>query len=248
MTQAWYPACARAWVWQLAATPTDFPETGLVKLTSDVVVVRGEQELFDRTAHLFAGATEVACAANDLYTWTAAHPRREVADGVTDHHHVQGMRIRKVYRPGVLLDASASQHLREIQRLGANIRITPDEINETIILDRRFVILAGDRAHGIRSYSVITKPEVVQGVESLFEAAWRAATEFAVYDAHVAEIRALAPHILELLASGCKDETAARTLRIGLRTYRRRVAELMAALGASSRFQAGARARELGLM
>jgi DNA-binding NarL/FixJ family response regulator len=247
MTKAWYPVSARAWAWQLAAKPTDLPETGLVKLTSDVVVVRGEQELFDRTTHLFAGATEVACAANDLYTWTAAHPRREVADGVAGQH-IQGMRIRKVYRPGVLLDASASQHLREIQRLGATIRITPDEINETIILDRRLVILAGDTAHGMRSYSVITKPEVVQGVESLFEAAWRAATELAVYDAHIAEIRALAPHILELLASGCKDETAARTLRIGLRTYRRRVAELMAALGASSRFQAGARARELGLM
>jgi DNA-binding NarL/FixJ family response regulator len=218
-----------------------------VKLTSDVVVVRGEQELFDRTAHLFAGATEVACAANDLYTWAAAKPRRDSADGVA-RHTAQGKRIRKVYRPGVLLDASASHHLREIQRLGADIRITPDEINETIILDRRLVILAGDTAHGMRSYSVIATPELVQGVESLFEAAWRAATKLAVYDAELAEVRALAPHILELLASGCKDETAARTLRIGLRTYRRRVAELMAALGATSRFQAGARARELGLM
>jgi DNA-binding NarL/FixJ family response regulator len=48
--------------------------------------------------------------------------------------------------------------------------------------------------------------------------------------------------------SGCKDATAARRLDLGLRTYRRRVAELMTALDASSRFQAGARARELGLI
>ena len=33
-----------------------------------------------------------------------------------------------------------------------------------------------------------------------------------------------------------------------VRTYRRRVAELMTALGAESRFQAGVRARELGLI
>jgi hypothetical protein len=33
-----------------------------------------------------------------------------------------------------------------------------------------------------------------------------------------------------------------------VRTYRRRVAELMSALGAESRFQAGVRARELGLV
>ena len=54
--------------------------------------------------------------------------------------------------------------------------------------------------------------------------------------------------MLELLGSGCKDETAARTLGLGVRTYRRRVAELMNALGADSRFQAGVRARELGLI
>jgi DNA-binding NarL/FixJ family response regulator len=35
---------------------------------------------------------------------------------------------------------------------------------------------------------------------------------------------------------------------LSLRTYRRRVAELMTALGATSRFQAGARAHELGLI
>lgn len=61
-------------------------------------------------------------------------------------------------------------------------------------------------------------------------------------------MRIPAPQILEMLSSGCKDETAARTLGPGLRTYRRRVAELMTALGATSRFQAGAPARELGLV
>jgi DNA-binding NarL/FixJ family response regulator len=50
-----------------------------------------------------------------------------------------------------------------------------------------------------------------------------------------------------MLGAGLKDETAARELGLSLRTYRRRVADLMAALGADSRFQAGLRARELGL-
>ena len=43
------------------------------------------------------------------------------------------------------------------------------------------------------------------------------------------------------------DEAAARRLGTSLRTYRRRVAELMAALEVGSRFQAGMRAGELGL-
>lgn len=206
-----------------------------------VTTVRGEVELFARTAHLFETAEEVACAANDLNTWAATGRRHTT---VADHP----VRIRKLYRPGVLLNPSSAQHVREIQRAGASIRITPDDLNETILLDRRFAIMAGDLSGGRRNYSVISEPSVVQSVTSLFEAAWRSATTLEVYDTQHAELRVLAPRVLELLASGCKDETAARTLGLGVRTYRRRVAELMTALGADSRFQAGARARDLGLI
>lgn len=207
--------------------------------TDDVVVVRGAAELMARASHLFEQAGEVVCAADDLHTWAMARPRTP---------HVAGRQVRKLYRPAVLLDPSTAQHLRTIERQGARIRITPDELNETIILDRRVVILAGDAAHGLRSYSVITRTEVVDGVLSLFEAAWRAGRDLAAYDRDMDEVRELAPRIVELLASGCKDETAARTLGLSLRTYRRRVAELMSTLGATSRFQAGVRARELGLL
>ncbi|MFD2418387.1 helix-turn-helix transcriptional regulator [Amycolatopsis pigmentata] len=206
------------------------------------VVVRGEEELFIRTAHLFGVARDIACAANTMNTWAASRAK-EVDPGDLD-----GRRVRKLYRPGVLLEAGRAERLRELARLGAHIRIAPDEINETIILDGRMAILAGDSSHGPRSFSVFTRGEVVAGVASLFEAAWRRATPLSVFDARFAEVRALAPRILDVLASGCKDETAARTLGLGLRTYRRRVAELMEALGATSRFQAGARARELGLI
>jgi DNA-binding NarL/FixJ family response regulator len=208
--------------------------------TGQLGIVRGEEELFARTAHLFAAATEVACAANDLNTWAAS--RRASVEGPTP------TKLRKLYRPGVLLNPSSAQHLRAAREAGAEIRITRDEVNEVILLDRRVAILAGDLVAGRRTYSVLTEPSVVQGVTSLFDATWRAGTPLAVYDAEHAELCALAPRVLELLGSGCKDETAARTLGLGVRTYRRRVAELMEALGADSRFQAGVRARELGLI
>ena len=44
---------------------------------------------------------------------------------------------------------------------------------------------------------------------------------------------------LEVLATGVNDEVGAATLGVSTRTYRRHVAELMVAVGASSRFQAG---------
>ncbi|HEY0452199.1 DNA-binding response regulator [Actinophytocola sp.] len=212
--------------------------------SAQVAIVRDEEELFARTAHLFAAAADVACAANDLNTWQA---NRTAADGVVPQHRTS-VRVRKLYRPGVLLNPSTAQHLASLRQAGAEIRITQDEVNETIILDRRVAILAGDLSGGRRSYSVISQAEVVQGVASLFEAAWRSSVELAVYDAQLAELRSLAPRVLELLATGGKDESAARALGLGVRTYRRRVAELMAALGAESRFQAGVRARELGLV
>lgn len=202
-------------------------------------VLHDEEELLARTGHLFATATQLDCAARDVNTWV-------VTSGLPAP--VSTPKLRKLFRPATLLNPSMAQHLRSVADRGGGVRITADDINETIIIDRRFAILAGDLRDGRRSYGVVTEPAVVQNVLSLFDVAWRAGRDLEVYDAQYAELRDVAPRVLELLASGCKDETAARTLGLGVRTYRRRVAELMAALGAESRFQAGARARDLGLI
>lgn len=207
-------------------------------------VLHDEEELLTRTAHLFATASETSCAARDLNTWAATRPTAPVnLDPV-----LPPRRIRKLYQSGTLLNPSMAQHLRMLATKGAEVRITTDDLNETIILDRRFAILAGDQKDGQRSYSFVTEPTVVQNVQSLFEAAWRSATDLSTYDTQHADLATLAPKVLKLLASGCKDETAAKTLNLGVRTYRRRVAELMQALNATSRFQAGARARDLNLI
>jgi DNA-binding NarL/FixJ family response regulator len=52
--------------------------------------------------------------------------------------------------------------------------------------------------------------------------------------------------LLLMLASGCTDETIAREVGISVRHLRRRVARLMADLGAHSRFEAGAEASRRG--
>ncbi|CCH35326.1 response regulator transcription factor [Actinosynnema sp. NPDC047251] len=206
-----------------------------------VVVVRGEAELFARAAHLFEAATEeLACAANALRTWMGTHP--------TTMPERTPKKVRKLFRLSTMLEPRWAEHARIMASHGAQVRVCAHEVNETILLDGRVAIVAGDTSHGLRSYTVITRPELVHGVASLFEAAWRGGTDLAVHDAEMSELRPVVPAVLEALNEGWTDETAARALGMSLRTYRRRVADLMTALGASSRFQAGARARELGLV
>ena len=53
--------------------------------------------------------------------------------------------------------------------------------------------------------------------------------------------------VLRALGEGLTDEAASRRLGVPLRTYRRRVADLLLTLEADSRFHAGLRAGELGL-
>lgn len=54
--------------------------------------------------------------------------------------------------------------------------------------------------------------------------------------------------LLAALARGGRDEIVARRLGVSTRTFRRRLAELMRQLGATSRFQAGAKAAHARLL
>lgn len=213
-----------------------------------VVTVRGEAELFARAGHLFAAREEFVCAATDMSTWAAPGGRHQVTARLASQIRA-GLRVRKLYNPAAVADPADAAHLREIAGMGVRVRICPTALaHETIIIDGRTAILAGAPVAGVREYSVVTSPEVVAGVRSLYFATWAGATELADYlPTAPPQIDEQGRQILRLLSAGQKDEAAARQLGVSVRTYRRRVADLMALLGAESRFQAGERARALGL-
>jgi DNA-binding NarL/FixJ family response regulator len=154
-----------------------------------------------------------------------------------------------MYNPGAVVDPTDARFLLAAAAAGVHVRICLATLaHETIIIDRRVAILAGSPVAGVRDYSVVFVPEVVAGVRSLFLATWQAATELAEYlPAGPPQVDEQGLAILRLLSAGQKDETAARSMGLSVRTYRRRVAELMTLLGAESRFQAGVRARAIGL-
>ena len=227
---------------------TTAPSTRPPTLAGQVITLHGTAELAARAGHLMRPATEFICAATDMSTWATLAAQTTAMEQATESS-THGVRLYKVFNPSALADPVEVEHLRLLAQAGAKVRISSAPLpHETIIVDGRIAILAGSGAGATRDFSVITVPNVVDNVRSLALSAFEAATDLAEHLAtRTPAIDEQGLTILRTLSAGQKDETAARQLGLSVRTYRRRVAELMDALGASSRFQAGVRARELGL-
>ncbi|MET9671845.1 DUF6879 family protein [Streptomyces sp. NPDC006482] len=216
-----------------------------VMAATEIVTLRGEAELVRRAGALFDGVRrEFLCVAGDPGTWSTA-----AAASGAPRSPVPGLVVRKLYGPGVFLAPGGRELLDRLAAAGAEIRISPaPPAHEAIVIDRRLAVLAAPRpaAGRARTYSVVQEPDVVAGVRALFETAWETATDLASYRrTPFPRLGGDERAVLRSLAAGHTDETASRLLGMSLRTYRRRVAALMTALDARSRFQAGLRAREI---
>jgi len=209
-----------------------------------VIVLHGDDQFAARTGHLFAAArTTFACVVTDPGTWarTSARHRASVPAEVT---------VTKLVSPAVLASEQYRDQLRQIMAAGGQVRVSHSALpHETIIIDQRIAIIAGRPTPAGREYTVTTSPALVAGVNDLFQAAWSAAADFGSYLTRHAPplLDDSARDVLRALGGGLTDEAASRRLGVSLRTYRRRVADLLLALEADSRFQAGLRAGELGL-
>lgn len=170
------------------------------------------------------------------------------AFGSVDREGVrQGVRYRVLFPDRARLNADVMGRLRALALVGVEVRTVPDVPLEAVVVDGVLAMLPGDRG-GERPDGVLLfgLPSVVGGTVELFERAW---TTGAVVRADDSDADGLAEReLLALLAAGCTDESAADQLGISVRTIRRRVARIMARLGARSRFQAGVRAASLGLL
>ncbi|MFC9748723.1 DNA-binding response regulator [Streptomyces niveus] len=215
----------------------------------NVFSVRGDAELVARAGHLFESAeSEFVCAARDLRTWSQPAARQAVRARMSASY-APGFTTRKLLSPVALADEEARAHLRQVRGAGALVRISGSRLpHETILIDRRVMILAGRETSAGREYTVTTSRTLVDGVHSMFRALWDTAADLDTYlRGDVPHLDARSRAILAELASGRTDTSAAKRLGVSLRTYRRRVASLMTDLESDSRFQAGVRAGELGL-
>ncbi|MFE6336200.1 hypothetical protein ACFVP3_06315 [Streptomyces sp. NPDC057806] len=133
---------------------------------------------------------------------------------------------------------------------GAQIRVSMHPLPGFAVLHRTAAILPVTHRDTSRSV-LVREPHTVHSLRALFGAVfsraadWSIAMRFTSPDGGEEEETLL--EVLHLMGTGRTDEVAARELGMSVRTYRRHVSEVMQRLDASSRFQAGLRAAELGL-
>ncbi|MEU3373734.1 DNA-binding response regulator [Streptomyces sp. NPDC006660] len=162
-----------------------------------------------------------------------------------------GSPVRTTVR--VLCTADATQlcadRLRPIPESRLDARVTDRELRRLLVVDGRVALVLAPPHAAEGQFAVVHDTAAVRALELLLAGAWSGSRDLADHLRLSPRLRTeLVRNILERLRAGHTDEAAAREINVSLRTYRRYVAEIMRALDASSRFQAGVRAVEYGLL
>ncbi|TDU83677.1 regulatory LuxR family protein [Kribbella voronezhensis] len=217
----------------------------LAEPTRLIEIAVGREAIEARIEDMLRGATEQAVG-------TDTPPY--VADGSSQVSGAElalldrGVRFRAIYASEVLDHPGWVARLSSMAERGEQARVLPQVPLKLLIVDGTTAILplAGDnppdhRPSGQARAVVVTDSVLTNALQVLFDQLWAQATPL-----RLSEAADPATELINLLASGMKDEAIARQLGISGRTLRRRIAQVQDQLGATSRFQAGLQAARHG--
>jgi DNA-binding CsgD family transcriptional regulator len=150
----------------------------------------------------------------------------------------RALEVRCVYPVEALYDPERAAFVRFVVGQQAAVRLV-DRVHHRMLIfgDAAAILSSVDASHPV--HHVVRAPELVRTIRSLFEMLWDSAVPYRRGSQQEDTDRR---RLVELLATGMKDEAIARHLQLSLRTVRRRVAGLLDELGATTRFQAGMQA------
>jgi DNA-binding CsgD family transcriptional regulator len=179
--------------------------------------------------------------------WANGQPdTNEMEMAVTRAMISRGVDIRSVYCPESMERPGRFDTVVKLTALGEQSRLLPSLPFKLRIMDRRVALvpLVGEIYD---SLAVVHPSGLLDALIELFEAYWERAEPIAgrrpPHDDKPSEEDML---LLHMLKAGLKDQSIARQLGVSGRTATRRIAEVMATLGASTRFQAGVEAAARG--
>ncbi|WUJ36566.1 helix-turn-helix transcriptional regulator [Streptomyces sp. NBC_00386] len=159
----------------------------------------------------------------------------------------RGVRVLTVYLDSVRNDNPTVEYARWLHSDGGEVRTVPALPLRMVLFDREVALLPVDPNNTKKGAVQLTGPGVLTALAALFEQVWECAAPIgSTRDRDEAGLTAQERELLRQLTQGATDEIAAKRLGIGLRTARRMMSEMMARLGARSRFEAGVLASKAG--
>jgi hypothetical protein len=215
-----------------------------IRRQNPVVVVLPQREGMDRLWRLAAEAEEV----HTIVPVPRLDPDFiERARGRQLCALERGVRMRTLYHRDIVGHIPSLAFIRELVAAGAEARSAPRLPTWMAIIGTRVVVLPLDPARPNGEVCFVHGSGHVRTALWAFDNAWRASVPL-LSDSGQPFLTQMERGVLTMLAHGAKDECGARQLGISARTYRRCVTEICGRLGASSRFEAGVRAVQTGLL
>ncbi|WP_143652570.1 hypothetical protein [Streptomyces sp. 13-12-16] len=158
-----------------------------------------------------------------------------------------GVALRLLCAPKVLGTTSVTELTRHAS--GVEVRISAGDLYEALIVDGSSALTWSTQSSNEELATLVTDPATAKALDLLYANVWKTGRPIPEY----LQIRErlntdMVRRVLTHLKNGHTDAVAASEMSVSLRTYRRHVAKLMRDVGADSRFQAGARSVELGLL
>ncbi|MFD5143841.1 LuxR C-terminal-related transcriptional regulator [Streptomyces sp. NPDC058401] len=152
----------------------------------------------------------------------------------------RGVRMRTLYQHTARYSRPTAAYVERVAALGSQVRTVGDGLMRMIIVDRHTGLM--EVRDDVKAALVVREPNVVQFMLQTFERTWAEAEPFSTTigpDQARSISDELRQTIVRLLAEGLEDKIIARRLGMSERTCQRHIAEIMRAVGAKSRFQAG---------
>jgi sugar-specific transcriptional regulator TrmB len=207
-----------------------------------IEIAVGRDAIEARIDDMLRGATEQAVG-TDTPPYVADGSRQvSTAElGLLD----RGVRFRAIYASEVLDHPGWVDRLRSMAERGEHARVLPQVPVKLLIVDGTTAMLplAGGPLSGQPRAVVVSDSALTSALQVLFDQLWNLATPLRLTESATTNP---VTTLINLLASGMKDEVIARQLGVSGRTLRRRIAQVQEELGATSRFQAGLQAARRG--
>jgi DNA-binding CsgD family transcriptional regulator len=201
--------------------------------------LRGLDEMNSFAEHLVANARREVVILSGQHRTGSFEFAAPIAEAVLR----RGAQLRLVWRGELIRTPSAAAYATWLRTRGAAPRIVPTLSTTMLLVDRSVaMVVNGDDAVVNRCASAVA-PLCV-----LADQAWGKSSPGVRRQQVPAEQTPRHHKVLRLLADGLTDDAIARQVGVSVRTVRNDMAAAMLSLDARSRFQAGVRAAQLGLL